>query len=107
MSSPLPTRSAAFPPPIDDDAELYPLDALLRQIIGGFFLLTDGQGAVSKWGEPADLLFGFDGEEILGRPFFETLIAPPLPIAGDTWRRFLENGEPPVAPAKVELVARS
>ena len=26
-----------------------PLDALLTQLINGFFVLTDGQGAVSKW----------------------------------------------------------
>ena len=24
------------------------LDALLRQIVGGYFVLTDGQGAISK-----------------------------------------------------------
>ena len=38
-----------------------PLDALLRQIVGGFFVLTDGQGSVSKWSEPAELLFGQPG----------------------------------------------
>src|SRR5215203_4370488 len=35
-----------------------PLDELLTQLINGFFVLTDGQGAVSKWSEPAELLFG-------------------------------------------------
>ena len=44
-----------------------PLDALLRQIVGGYFVLTDGQGAVSKWSEPAELLFGRAAEEILGQ----------------------------------------
>src|SRR3954462_9304013 len=37
-----------------------PLDSLLTQVINGFFVLTDGQGAVSKWSEPAELLFGLD-----------------------------------------------
>ena len=32
-----------------------PLDALLGQIVGGYFVLTDGQGSVSKWSEPAEL----------------------------------------------------
>ena len=44
-----------------------PLDAILRQIIGGYFVLTDGQGSVSKWSEPAELLFAQPSEEI-GRP---------------------------------------
>ena len=33
------------------------LDAILRQIVNGYFVLTDGQGSVSKWSEPAELLF--------------------------------------------------
>ena len=51
-----------------------PLDTLLRQVINGFFVLTDGQGSVSKWSEPAELLFGQPSEDILGQGFFETLI---------------------------------
>ncbi len=44
-----------------------PLDALLRQIINGYFVLTDGQGAVSQWSEPAELLFAQPSEDILGQ----------------------------------------
>src|SRR3954453_23695525 len=47
-----------------------PLDSLLTQIINGFFVLTDGQGAVSKWSEPAELLFGLDAAEALGKGLF-------------------------------------
>src|SRR3954447_2752896 len=47
-----------------------PLDSLLTQIINGFFVLTDGQGAVSKGGEPAGLLFGLDAVETLGKGLF-------------------------------------
>src|SRR3954462_6489658 len=50
-----------------------PLVSLLTQIINGFFVLTDGQGAVSKWSEPAELLFGLDAAETLGKGLFETL----------------------------------
>ena len=48
-----------------DDAELNGDDALLKQIIGGWFILTDGQGAVSKWSEPAELLFGKEAPDAL------------------------------------------
>ncbi|MDP9135933.1 MAG: PAS domain-containing protein, partial [Actinomycetota bacterium] len=71
-----------------------PLDALLTQIINGFFVLTDGQGAVSKWSEPAELLFGLDAAEVLGKGLFDTLVDHAPPDA-ESWRRFLENGEAP------------
>src|SRR3954466_4924967 len=71
-----------------------PLDSLLTQIINGFFVLTDGQGAVSKWSEPAELLFGLDAAEVLGKSLFDTLVdhAPP---EAEAWKRFLESGEAP------------
>src|SRR5215210_3771290 len=71
-----------------------PLDALLTQIINGFFVLTDGQGAVSKWSEPAELLFGLDAAEVLGKGLFDTLVDHAPPDA-EAWRRFLESGEAP------------
>src|ERR1700759_2449310 len=82
------------------------LDALLRQIVDGYFVLTDGQGAVSKWSEPAELLFGRASEEILGQSFFETLIGGALPPGGQAWRGFLDLGEPPQAPGTVQLTGR-
>ena len=83
-----------------------PLDALLRQIINGFFVLTDGQGSVSKWSEPAELLFAQPSEEILGQGFFETLIGGALPPEGQAWRGFLDAGEPPRVPGSVKLTGR-
>jgi hypothetical protein len=86
-------------PPQDPDVDEAaghddPLDNLLTQIINGFFVLTDGQGAVSKWGEPAELLFGLDASEVLGKSLFDTLVdhAPP---EAQAWQRFLESGEAP------------
>src|SRR3954464_520923 len=86
-------------PPKDPDvneAEVSndPLDALLTQLINGFFVLTDGQGAVSKWSEPAELLFGLDTAEGLGKGLFETLVDH-APAEAEAWRRFLESGEAP------------
>src|SRR5215475_1876272 len=82
------------------------LDALLRQIVNGYFVLTDGQGAVSKWSEPAELLFDQPSEDILGQGFFETLIGGTLPPAGQAWRMFLDTGEPPRVPGSVQLTGR-
>src|SRR3954471_13490726 len=83
-----------------------PLDALLRQIVNGYFVLTDGQGAVSKWSEPAELLFAQPFEDILGQGFFETLIGGELPPAGQAWRGFLDMAEPPRVPGTVRLTGR-
>ena len=83
-----------------------PLDAILRQIINGYFVLTDGQGSVSKWSEPAELLFDQPADAILTQNFFATLIGGSLPPAGQAWREFLDLGEPPRVPGTVELVGR-
>jgi PAS domain-containing protein len=61
-----------------------PLDEILRQIVGGYFVLTDGQGSVSKWSEPAELLFGRPAAEVLGQSFFQTLVKPPVPAASSS-----------------------
>ena len=89
------------PDQIIAEVAVEPLDALLRQIVNGYFVLTDGNGAVSKWSEPAELLFGRTAEEILGESFFETLIGGALPPAGQAWRMFLDTGEPPRVPGTV------
>src|SRR3954469_13380607 len=83
-----------------------PLDALLKQIVEGYFVLTDGQGSVSKWSEPAELLFGRPAQEILGQSFFGPLVDDPLPAAAATWRSFLESGAPPSAPGRVTVQAK-
>ncbi|MDP9378036.1 MAG: PAS domain S-box protein [Actinomycetota bacterium] len=84
-------------------APLDPLDQLLRQVIDGFFLLTDGNGAVSKWSEPAELLFGMSGPRVLGRPMFDALLDPGLTPEGRAWRGFLERGDAPNTAGRVEL----
>src|SRR5215218_1890652 len=102
-----PAPAAATPPPEPAPAASSdPLDALLKQIIGGWFILTDGQGAVSKWSEPAELLFGKEAPDALGRSFFDGLLTGPLSDDADQWRRFLSAGDPPHARALVETNAR-
>src|SRR4051812_45659380 len=88
------------------DAYADPLDGLLRQIIGGWFLLTDGQGTISKWSEPAELLFGKEAPDALGHSFFETLLAGSLGPDAEQWRRFLAAGDPPNGRAQVEVQGR-
>src|SRR3954449_5263853 len=80
------------------------LDALLTQLINGFFVLTDGQGAVSKWSEPAELLFGLHAAEVLGKPLFDTLVDH-APADAEAWRRFLEQGEAPRTRAQQNVSA--
>src|ERR687897_58517 len=80
-----------------------PLDALLGQIVGGYFVLTDGQGSVSKWSEPAELLFGRPAHEILGQSFFDTLLDPALGADAQSWKAFLENGDPPTHSGRVAV----
>ena len=94
--------SVVAPGPQSEEA----LDALLGQLAESSFVLTDGQGAVSKWSEPADLLFGRSAPDALGRGFFDTLITAPLSPGGEGWRRFLQAGTAPDARAKVELQAQ-
>src|SRR5688572_29599547 len=108
-TSPPGTSNAALPAPappaLDDVVSSDPLDGLLKQIIGGWFILTDGQGAVSKWSEPAELLFGKEAPDALGHSFFEGLLAGPLSADAEQWRRFLAAGDPPHARALVEVTA--
>src|SRR5215218_2296542 len=100
------TPAPPSPPPLDEAVSNDPLDALLKQIIGGWFILTDGQGAVSKWAEPAEILFGREAPDALGHSFFENLLSGPLSDDGEQWRRFLAAGDPPHARALVEVNAR-
>jgi PAS domain S-box-containing protein len=83
-----------------------PIDAVLERMIEGFFILTDGQGKLSKWCEAAELLFGLSSGDALGRGFFETLIDPSPSAEAIAWQRFLGEGEPPRAPGRVRLTAR-
>src|SRR4051794_38521466 len=74
------------------------LDKILRQIVSGHFVLTDGQGSVSKWSEPAELLFGRPADSILTQNFFATLIGGTLPPRGQGPAEHLHPGPPPRRP---------
>src|SRR5829696_7665650 len=106
FTSPTPALPTPPPPAPQDSVSNDPLDGLLKQIIGGWFILTDGQGAVSKWSEPAELLFGKEAPDALGVSFFDGLLTGPLSGDADEWRRFLSAGDPPHARALVDVTAR-
>src|SRR3954453_12529055 len=104
------------PPPTDAPDEVMsaaadaaavhdPLDDILRQIVGGYFVLTDGQGSASKWSDPAALLFGRPAHDGLGQSFFDTLTDNQLTPQASSWRAFLENADPPGAPGRVAVTA--
>src|SRR3954462_8615267 len=81
-----------------------PLVSLLTQLINGFFVLTDGQGAVSKWSEPAEVVVGPAAAEPGGKPLFDTLVDH-APADAEAWRRFLEQGEAPRTRAQQNVSA--
>src|SRR5437868_1186536 len=101
-----PTAHAPASPPAAPGTPDEALDQLLGQIISGCFVLTDGQGALSKWSEPAELLFDAPAEEALGEPFFGRLLeASSLAPDAESWRDFLENGEVPGSRGRIEAAA--
>lgn len=88
-SPPAPTPAS----PSSPDAAL---DQLLRLIIEGFFVLTDGQGHLSKWSDPAEMLFGHEADDALMEPFFGKLVSTgQLSRDAERWRTFLETGDTP------------
>ena len=49
------------------------VEELLRQLVDARFVLTDRDGAVTRWSRPAEELFGWPGARMLGRQLPETL----------------------------------
>src|SRR5512132_4596853 len=59
------------------------VEELLRQLVDARFVLTDRDGNVTRWSRPAEELFGWASNRMLGRPLHETLqLADMLPPAG-------------------------
>jgi PAS domain S-box-containing protein len=59
------------------------VEELLRQLVDARFVLTDREGTVTRWGRPAEDLFGWPGAAMLGRSLVRTLDLPDaLPADG-------------------------
>jgi PAS domain S-box-containing protein len=59
------------------------VEELLRQLVDARFVLTDRDGAVTRWSRPAEQLFGWPAPRMLGRPLPETLrLSSDLPASG-------------------------
>ncbi len=64
-------------------AQAEAVEELLRQLVDARFVLTDRDGAVTRWSRPAEELFGWPSARMLGRPLVETLaVAGDLPELG-------------------------
>ena len=64
-------------------AQAEAVEELLRQLVDARFVLTDRDGAVTRWSRPAEELFGWPAARMLGRPLVETLaVAGELPEHG-------------------------
>jgi PAS domain S-box-containing protein len=69
------------PPTQASTAEV--VEELLRQLVDARFVLTDRDGAVTRWSRPAERLFGWPAPRMLGRPLPETLkLGADLPRSG-------------------------
>ena len=49
------------------------VERLLRQLVDASFFLTDRDGSVTRWGRPAEELFGWAAAQTVGRSLFEVL----------------------------------
>ena len=59
------------------------VEELLSQLVDARFVLTDREGTVTRWGRPAEDLFGWPGAAMLGRSLVRTLDLPDaLPADG-------------------------
>ena len=59
------------------------VEELLRQLVDARFVLTDREGAVTRWSRPAEQVFGWPATRMLGRPLPDTLkLAHDLPDSG-------------------------
>ena len=64
-------------------AQAEAVEELLRQLVDARFVLTDRDGAVTRWSRPAEELFGWPAARMLGRTLVETLaVAGELPEHG-------------------------
>jgi PAS domain S-box-containing protein len=49
------------------------VEELLGQLVDARFVLTDREGAITRWSGPAEELFGWQAARMLGQPLHETL----------------------------------
>ena len=54
-------------------AQAEAVEELLRQLVDARFVLTDRDGAVTRWTRPAEELFGWPSSRMLGRTLVDTL----------------------------------
>jgi PAS domain S-box-containing protein len=68
------------------------------------FIGMDASGDITDWNRQAEIIFGWNREDAIGRPLAETII--PNRLRQAHWsglRRFLETGEGPVLNQRLEL----
>ena len=66
----------------------------------------DGQGRITSWNPRAETLFGWSGEDVVGRSLADTIIPPPLREPHRRGlARYLATGEGPVLNRRIEVMA--
>jgi diguanylate cyclase (GGDEF)-like protein/PAS domain S-box-containing protein len=92
------------------EAALRTSEQLLRRLIATSteaFIAMDAAGRITEWNDQAEALFGWDRQEVIGRPLVETIVPPDY---GDAHIRglahYLVTGEGPVLGQRLELEGR-
>jgi PAS domain S-box-containing protein len=91
------------------DAQIAPIEEPLAEVFQNPLLATivvDRSGYVVNWNSKAEELFGWTGEQIIGRSLVSTIVPPRHREAHDRgFRRYIETGEGPVIGKVMELSA--
>ena len=86
-------------------AQAEAVEELLCQLVDARFVLTDRDGAVTRWSRPAEELFGWPSARILGRPLFETLgVTGDVPELGGVVQTFARRKDGTEIELKLTLV---
>lgn len=82
------------------------VEHVLLQLIESDFILTGPNGGVTRWGDRAKLLFGWDTQRIVGSSLFDTVLGGDAEGPVRRWESFLaeREGDPP--PARFAVQAR-
>jgi PAS domain S-box-containing protein len=79
---------------------------LILETANDAFIATDATGSITAWNHQAELTFGWAAEEVMGRPFTDTVLAPAHREAHARGvQRFLRTGERTMLNRRTELDA--
>ena len=82
------------------------VEHVLLQLIESDFILTGPNGGVTRWGDRAKLLFGWETQRTVGSSLFDTVLGGDDEGPVRRWERYLTNREGDPPPARFSVRAR-